>query len=66
MKFQRIQNQLQDNLIKSRISDFQKQVENKVYSDLLNVFWDRKQHIVDLPYENDFDEKQIPTKARPI
>ncbi|KAH9681204.1 hypothetical protein KPL71_026881 [Citrus sinensis] len=26
----------------------------------------RKQHLVDLPYENSFDEKQIPTKARPI
>ena len=24
------------------------------------------QHVIDLPYENDFDESQIPTKARPI
>ena len=53
-------------MIKSRISDFQKQVKNEVCSDLPNAFWDRKQHIVDLPYENDFDERQIPTKARPI
>ncbi|KAH1212677.1 polyprotein [Glycine max] len=27
---------------------------------------DGKKHIVDLPYEKDFREKQIPTKARPI
>jgi len=33
---------------------------------LPNVFWDRKKHIVDLPYEKDFREKQIPIKARPI
>jgi len=26
----------------------------------------RVKHIVDLPYEKDFREKQIPTKARPI
>ncbi|ESQ47423.1 hypothetical protein EUTSA_v10028167mg [Eutrema salsugineum] len=29
-------------------------------------FWNRKQHIVDLPYEGNFNEKEIPTKARPI
>ena len=31
-----------------------------------HAFWDRKKHIVDLPYEKDFREKQIPTKAKPI
>ncbi|ESQ50717.1 hypothetical protein EUTSA_v10023038mg [Eutrema salsugineum] len=31
-----------------------------------NAFWNRKQHIVDLPYEGNFNEKEIPTKARPI
>ena len=44
-------------MVKSRISDFQKQIEDEVCSDLPNAFWDRKQHIVDLPYENDFDER---------
>lgn len=29
-------------------------------------FWERKQHMVDLPYEKDLDEKTIPTKARSI
>lgn len=29
-------------------------------------FWERKQHMVDLPYEKDLDEKIIPTKARSI
>ena len=66
VKFQRIQNQLQTDLIKSRISDFQIQIENEVCFDLPNILWDRKQHIVYMPYENDFDERQIPTKARPI
>ena len=35
-------------------------------SDLPNTFWERKQHTVELPYIKDFNEKNIPTKARPI
>ena len=34
-----------------------------VCSDVPNAIWHRKKHIVDLPYINDFDEKNIPTKA---
>ena len=37
-----------------------------VCTDVPNAFWHRKKHIVDLPYVKDFDEKNIPTKARPI
>ena len=37
-----------------------------VCSDVPNAFWHRKKHIVDLPYIKDFNEKNIPTKARPI
>ena len=29
-------------------------------------FWNRKKHKVSLPYVDEFDESQIPTKARPI
>jgi len=32
---------------------------------LPNAFWERKKHIITLPYEKDFNEKQIPTKACP-
>ena len=37
-----------------------------VCSDIPNAFWQRKKHIVDLPYVKDFNEKNIPTKARSI
>ena len=37
-----------------------------VSSDIPNAFWHRKKHIVNLPYVKGFDEKNIPTKARPI
>ena len=39
---------------------------NDLCSDIPNAFWYRKRHIVNLPYVKDFNEKNIPTKARPI
>ena len=40
-------------------------IKTKICADLPNAFWERKQHIISLPYEKDFNEKMIPTKARP-
>lgn len=31
-----------------------------------SAFWNRKTHIEELPYEKDFQESKIPTKARSI
>ena len=36
-----------------------------ICSDHPNTFWNIKKHIVNLPYVNNFNENQIPTKARP-
>ena len=41
-------------------------VIDDVCFDAPNAFWHRKKHIVDLPYVKDFNEKNIPPKARPI
>ena len=40
--------------------------ESTICSEIPNAFWEKKKHVVDLPYEKDFNEKEIPTKARPI
>ena len=48
------------------IKQVQKQIEINLCFSIPNAFWNRKQHMVSLPYEKDFTEKQIPTKARPI
>ncbi|KAA0066381.1 Enzymatic polyprotein [Cucumis melo var. makuwa] len=53
-------------LVQSKIQNFQKQLEKEVCSKLPNGFWDRKKHMVTLPYEDEFKEAQIPTKAQPI
>ena len=42
-----------------RIKNIQKQIENNLCSSIPNAFWNRKQHMVSLPYEKDFNEKQI-------
>jgi len=52
--------------VKEKIQSLLKHIQSTIYSNLPNAFWNRKRHIVDLPYEKDFKEKQIPTKARPI
>ena len=45
------------------VSDIEHQFVYNVCSDLSNAFWERKKHIVYLPYKQNFDERQIPTKA---
>ena len=41
-------------------------IVGKVCSNIPNVFWHKKQHEVELPYESDFSENNFPTKPRPI
>jgi len=65
-KKKKTEQQLQNPVLQKRISDFQIKIVSKIYSDSLNVFWKRKQHMVDVPYNDSFNEIKISTKARPI
>jgi len=65
VSFCRINKQLQNSILQKRIIDLQSTIEQQICPDLPNAFWKRK-HVVDLPYEDNFLEKYIPTKARPI
>ena len=51
--------------MKERILDLDIKIKNSICSNLPNAFWDRKRHIVELPYKDNFHDKLIPTKARP-
>ena len=66
LSLQRIENQLQNDFVKKKIFDFKALIEKEICADLPFAFWNRKQHLIDLPYESSFDKKQIPTKAHPI
>ncbi|GAV68734.1 LOW QUALITY PROTEIN: hypothetical protein CFOL_v3_12237, partial [Cephalotus follicularis] len=58
--------QLQTSQIREKIYSLKNNIINNICSDLLDAFWHMKRHVVSLPYEKDFTEQNIPTKARPI
>ena len=66
IKYQQIEQQLHDPQMISKIKNLETELLNQLCSELPNAFWERKKHIVEIPYEKDFNEKQIPTKGRPI
>lgn len=57
--------QLENKRSTKRTNQIKEEIESTICSDIL-TFWNRKKHEVMLPYENNFDERQISTKARPI
>ena len=50
----------------TKITNLHKAFEKEICSEFPNAFWERKKHLVELPYIPGFDEQNIPTKARPI
>jgi len=66
LSFETIKSQLATSSVQTKISNLHTRIQNTVCSELPNAFWERKKHMVDLPYEKDFNDRLIPTKARPI
>ena len=66
ISYLRIDEQLKTPSIQLKITDLEQVLKKRICSDLPNALWERKKHIISLPYEPGFDEKNIPTKARPI
>lgn len=64
--YTKVAKQLQDHFVKEKITKIQKEFEQEVCSNVPNAFWQRKTHMVSLPYEEGFHESKIPTKASPI
>jgi len=65
VSYLRIEEHLQNSNTQKKILDLEQIIKTKICADLPNAFWERKQHIITLPYEKGFNEKHIPTKARP-
>ena len=66
LSHKRVNEQLACKSYQSDIRKFEEKLKQEVCSDLPTAFWHRKRHEVALPYDKDFQEKNIPTKARPI
>ena len=64
--YKRIVDQLTDPILNNKIKLLRQQIETEICSNLPIAFWHRHRHIVQLPYEKDFNERKIPTKARLI
>jgi hypothetical protein len=64
--YQRVQQQLNCKILQQKIERFHEKLNQEVCSNFPNAFWNRKTHVVKLPYVKDFNERNIPTKARPI
>ena len=59
IQYKKTEENLKSKQLQERIKQVQKQIENNLCSSIPNAFWNRKQHMVSLPYEKDFNEKQI-------
>ena len=51
--YHRISQQLKDTRVQQRIKQIQDLYTKEICSDIPNAFWERKKHIVNLPYEKD-------------
>ena len=52
--------------IQQKIQTIKRLFEEYVSADIPDTFRDRKQHMIELPYEKDFHEINIPTKMHSI
>ena len=64
--YERIADQLTDPILNHKIKELRQHFETEICSNLPIAFWHRHRHIVQLPHEKNFNERQIPTKVRPI
>ena len=55
--YERIADQLTDPILNQKIEVFRQQIEIEICSNLPTAFWRRRRHIVQLPYEKDFNER---------
>ncbi|CAL5369382.1 unnamed protein product [Camellia sinensis] len=65
VQFLTTEQRLQQPSLQQKIRLIEKEFQTEICNDVPNAFWERKKHTVTLSYEPDFDEKYIPTRARP-
>ena len=65
INFLTIEEKLKDSNIREKINQLQEHIQKELCHNLPNAFWERKMHMISLPYEDNFTEDKIPTKARP-
>ena len=62
VSFSNIQIQLEKPQLRENIQSLLQHIQSTICSDLPHIFWNQKQHIIDLPYEKYFYENKFPQK----
>ncbi|XP_068662948.1 uncharacterized protein [Aristolochia californica] len=65
IQFLTLEQQLETTDIEEKIKSLHKLFSQEICSDIPTTFWDSDKNIVALPYIDGFNERTIPTKARP-
>jgi hypothetical protein len=55
---------LKEPLLHQKIKKFQEKIESEICANIPNAFWHRKNHVVQLPYESNFNEKKYTHKSQ--
>ncbi|PIN09729.1 hypothetical protein CDL12_17687 [Handroanthus impetiginosus] len=66
ISFKTLQEKISSQKIQKKIKNFQDKSQQEICAKVPNAFWERNKHIVYHPCEDSFNEKDIPTKAKPI
>ena len=66
VRSKRIEEQLEVKKTQDAIQKFKEKLVREAHPKFPNVFWHRDEHVIELPYNLEFRENNIPTKARPI
>ena len=60
----RVKHKLKTPQVQQKIEEFKILFEKEVCVEILNAFWNKKQHVISLPYEKYFDEKIYSNKSK--
>ena len=58
ISFKRIEQNLASPVLQQKIKSLENKFQKQIFLDLPNAFWQRKQHMVELPYEKEFQKNK--------
>nr|KYP41501.1 polyprotein [Cajanus cajan] len=66
IKHKNIEEKIHEPKVREKFKEIEQEIIKEICSEVPNAFWDRNSFEIELPYEEGFSEKDIPTKAKPV
>ena len=66
VSYLQIEEHLQNPTLQKKISNLEHSIKEKICADLPNAFWERKQHIITLPYEKERGVPRLVINYKPL